>query len=61
MAPREKTQLLLNYTFNYSLHLKLLIFLEVNSKLDVGVQIVYRVIVLDTKLEFKKFKVQSII
>ena len=52
---------ILNYTLNYIVDLKFWILIQVNSKLNVGVQIKIREIVWDVKPAFKKFMVQNII
>ena len=45
----------LNYTLDYTLHPKFYIFIQINGKLNVGVQIVIRVIIYGTKHAFEKF------
>ena len=52
---------ILNYILNYILHPKLYMFIQVNSKLNIKVQSVTRVIAYGAKRAFKKFKVQSVI
>ena len=43
-----------------SFHVMPYFSIQINSKLDVGMQSVIRVIIYDTKCTFKKFMVQSI-
>ena len=50
---------ILNYTANYTLYPKILISIQVNDKLDIGVQNKTSVIILGAKHVFKKFMVQS--
>ena len=50
----------LNYTSYYTLHPKLWIFIQVNSKLNGRMQSVTGVIVYGAKSAFEKFRVQSV-
>ena len=50
---------ILNNTANYTLYPKILISIQVNDKLDIGVQNKTSVIILSAKHVFKKFMVQS--
>ena len=61
LKKKKKNFVILNYTFDYTLHLKLWISIQVNKKLDVGMQSVTRVIVYGAKHTFEKFIMQSVI
>ena len=50
-----------NYIPYYTLYPKLWIFIQVNTKLNVGVQSVTRVIVYGVKRALEKFRVESVI
>ena len=58
---KKKNFVILNYTVDYTLHLKLWISIQVNKKFDVRVQSVTRVIVYGAKYAFEMFIMQSVI